>query len=241
MCSPTIVSIPLRAARSICVATIPYDKDTNKRGQKQTCLHFAEREYLRRSQSSNKRGQRQTYLGIAEREYLFVSLRTTCLDTRIVILRRPQADVRISFATEIATPRCARLAMTGCNTPLCHSEERVSATWESLSTQNNGNSRPQMRFSRRNCVAPQNDTSTMSFRAERSEAWESHSTRNGGDNCPQMRFSRRNCDAPQNDMSERTIFSRHVHRTLLRMADNSTVAARNDITVEKSEADDVFF
>ena len=45
-------------------------KDTNKRGQKQTCLHFAERQYLRRSQSTHKRGQKQTCLHFAEREYL---------------------------------------------------------------------------------------------------------------------------------------------------------------------------
>ena len=45
-------------------------KDTNKRGQKQVYLHFAEREYLRRSQSTNKRGQKQVYLHFAERKYL---------------------------------------------------------------------------------------------------------------------------------------------------------------------------
>ena len=44
-------------------------KDTNKREQKQTRLHFAEREYLRRSQSTNKRGQCRIYLNIAERKY----------------------------------------------------------------------------------------------------------------------------------------------------------------------------
>ena len=45
-------------------------KDTNKREQKQTRLHFAEREYFGASQSTNKRGQCQIYLNIAEREYL---------------------------------------------------------------------------------------------------------------------------------------------------------------------------
>jgi len=66
--------------------------------------------------------------------------------SRYVILRRPKADVRISlamchsvrvglsFSTEIATPRCTRLAMTWCNTPNCHSEECASTTWESRHT-----------------------------------------------------------------------------------------------------------
>ena len=39
----------------------------NKRGQCQIYLSIAEREYLRRSQSTNKRGQCQIYLSIAER------------------------------------------------------------------------------------------------------------------------------------------------------------------------------
>jgi len=37
----------------------PRDKDTNKRGQKQARLHFAETEYLRRSQSTKSREQKQ--------------------------------------------------------------------------------------------------------------------------------------------------------------------------------------
>ena len=47
----------------------------NKRGQCQIYLNIAEREYLRRSQSTNKRGQCQIYLNIAEREYLRQSQR----------------------------------------------------------------------------------------------------------------------------------------------------------------------
>ena len=41
-------------------------KDTNKREQCQIYLNIAEREYLRRSQSTIKRGQKQTRLHFAD-------------------------------------------------------------------------------------------------------------------------------------------------------------------------------
>jgi hypothetical protein len=46
-------------------------KDTNKRGQKQACLQFAEREYLGRSQRYEKSGAEANFRpASAEREYL---------------------------------------------------------------------------------------------------------------------------------------------------------------------------
>ena len=63
-------AISLSSAAVFITRTLTGDKDTDKREQKQVYLHFAEREYLRRSQSTDKRGQCQIYLNIAERKYL---------------------------------------------------------------------------------------------------------------------------------------------------------------------------
>ena len=57
--------------RILVFSLIQRCKDTNKRGQCQIYLNIAEREYLRRSQSTESREQKQTFMfDYAETEYL---------------------------------------------------------------------------------------------------------------------------------------------------------------------------